>query len=341
MKITKRLFDTLPDGSAVYCWTLENDRGLRAELLDYGARLQSLFVPDRSGRLVDVVRGYDTLEGYLNGGSFYGATVGRYCNRIRGGRFTLNGQEYTLACNNGANHLHGGVQGFDKHLWQAEALADGVAFSRLSPDGEEGYPGNLRVRVCYSWRGDTLRIRYHAVCDSDTIVNLTNHSYFNLNGSGDVNGQLLMLNADTFTPNAPDCIPTGEIAPVAGTAMDFRTMKPIGRDADCAEPCVQPFGGYDANFVFAPGKPAAVAKSPDNGIVMVMTTDQPGVQFYTVNAHSERIGKNGEHYGWRSSFCLETQHFPDCVHHPDWPDCVLRAGEVYESETAFAFSVEL
>lgn len=340
MKFHKRPFGVLPDGTAVECWTMENENGLRAELLNYGATIRSLQVPDRNGRLVDVVLGYDTLEGYTQNPGYLGATIGRFGNRIGGGKFTLNGKEYVLACNNGKNHLHGGEIGFDKYVWDVREEADGLVFSRVSPDGEEGYPGRLEISVRFAWKGNAFSIRYHAVSDQDTIVNLTNHSYFNLNGHGDVNGQLLMLNAERFTPNDEGCLPLGELAPVAGKAVDFRTAKPIGRDADRDEPCVRPFGGYDVNFVLAPDGPAAVARSLESGIVMTVTTDQPGVQLYTANNMPPRTGKNGLHYAHRAAFCLETQHYPDCIHHPDWPSCVLRGGEVFESETAYAFSVD-
>ena len=225
-------------------------------------------------------------------------------------------------------------------VWDAEQTEDGLLFSRVSPDGEEGYPGTLTVSVRFSWKGDALSIRYHAVSDRDTILNLTNHSYFNLDGEGTVQEQLLCVNADAFTPNDAGCLPLGVIAPVAGTAMDFRTMKPIGRDADRDEDCVRLSGGYDANFVLNAGAPSAVAKSPKTGVVMTMTTDQPGVQLYTANGMDARTGKHGQVYGHRSAFCLETQHYPDCIHHPDWPSCILRAGEAFDSETVYAFSLE-
>ena len=340
MKITKRLFGTLKDGTQVHCWTMENDRGLRAELLDYGATIRAIEVPARGGRTVDVVLGYDTLEGYTENGGYLGATIGRFGNRIGGGAFTLNGKTYTLARNNGENHLHGGQKGFDKYVWDAEQTEDGLLFSRVSPDGEEGYPGTLTVSVRFSWKGDALSIRYHAVSDRDTILNLTNHSYFNLDGEGTVQEQLLKIHADRYTPNDAGCLPTGELAPVAGTAMDFRAFKPIGKDADSDEPCVKPFRGYDVNFCLDGSVPAIEAKSLKSGIVMCVTTDQPGVQLFTANHMKERIGKNGQQYGHRSAFCLETQHFPDCIHHPDWPSCVLRAGEVFDSKTIYSFTTE-
>ena len=261
MKITKRPFGTLADGTAVSCWTMENAHGLRAELLDYGATIRSVQVPDRAGRLIDVVLGYDDLAGYAGNPSFYGATIGRFGNRIGGAEFALNGKTYWLAKNNGENHLHGGLRGFDKYVWQGTEEPDGVRFTRVSPDGEEGYPGTLTVSVKFSWQGDGLMLHYTAQCDQDTILNLTNHSYFNLDGEGTVQEQLLKIHADRYTPNDAGCLPTGELAPVAGTAMDFRAFKPIGKDADSDEPCVKPFRGYDVNFCLDGSVPAIEAKS--------------------------------------------------------------------------------
>ena len=337
--ITKRPFGTLPDGRAVTCWTIASEEGLSADILDYGATIRSIRVPDKNGKLTDVVLGYDTIEGYTGNRGYYGATIGRFGNRIGGGEFDLNGKHYVLARNNGANHLHGGNVGFDKQMWNAEEVSDGVVFSRVSSDGEEGYPGNLNIRVKFSWQGNGLEIRYHAVSDQDTVINLTNHSYFNLDGHGDVQKQTLMIQADSFTINDEGCLPTGEIVPVEGTAMDFRTPKAIGRDADADEICVKYSKGYDANFVLTGASPAAVAHSDESGITMTMTTDQPGVQLYTANGMAPRIGKAGQEYGHRAAFCLETQHYPDCIHHPDWPSCVLRAGECFDSVTTYAFSV--
>ncbi len=340
MKITKRIFGTMPDGTQVVCWRMENTHGLYAELLDYGAALRALFVPDRDGILRDVVQGYDTLDEYRSNGGSFGATIGRVANRIGGASFELNGINYPLAQNCGPHHIHGGTVGFSKHIWQGEAEADGVRFTRVSPDGEEGYPGTLTVSVKFSWQGDGLMLHYTAQCDQDTILNLTNHSYFNLDGEGTVQEQLLKIHADRYTPNDAGCLPTGELAPVAGTAMDFRSFKAIGKDADSDEPCVKPFRGYDVNFCLDGSVPAIEAKSLKSGIVMHVTTDQPGVQLFTANHMKERIGKNGQKYGHRSAFCLETQHFPDCIHHPDWPSCVLRAGEVFDSKTIYSFTTE-
>ena len=340
MKLTKRLFGTMPDGTPVFCWRMENAHGLYAELLDYGAALRTLFVPDRNGILRDVVQGYDTLDAYRSNGGSFGAAIGRVANRIGGASFVLNGANYPLAQNCGPHHIHGGTIGFSKHVWQGTEEADGVRFTRVSPDGEEGYPGTLTVSVKFSWQGDGLMLHYTARCDQDTILNLTNHSYFNLDGEGTVQEQLLKIHADCYTPNDADCLPTGELAPVAGTAMDFRAFKAIGKDADSDEPCVKPFRGYDVNFCLDGSVPAIEAKSLKSGIVMHVTTDQPGVQLFTANHMKVRIGKNGQKYGHRSAFCLETQHFPDCIHHPDWPGCVLRAGEAFDSKTIYSFTTE-
>ena len=338
MQIIKQPFGSLADGSAVTAWTLISDDGLRAEILDYGVTIRSLTVPDRDGTPVDVVLGYDTLEEYVQNRGYVGATIGRFANRIGGASFSLNGETYTLAANDGVNHLHGGEQGFDKRIWAAEETETGIRFSLTSPDGEEGYPGTLQVTVTVSWQGRGLELRYHAETDRDTILNLTNHSYFNLDGQGTVYDQLLQLGAESFCMGGPGCLPTGEIVPVAGTAMDFRTERRIGDAVDSGEPCVKLSGGYDSNFVLS-SSPAAVARSEKTGIVMTVTTDQPGVQFYSANFLTPRTGKGGAQYGLRSAFCLETQHYPDCIHHSDWPTCILRAGESFDSFTCFEFSV--
>ena len=338
MQIIKQPFGSLADGSAVTAWTLISDDGLRAEILDYGVTIRSLTVPDRDGTPVDVVLGYDTLDEYVQNRGYVGATIGRFANRIGGASFSLNGETYTLAANDGVNHLHGGEQGFDKRIWAAEETETGIRFSLTSPDGEEGYPGTLQVTVTVSWQGRGLELRYHAETDRDTILNLTNHSYFNLDGQGTVYDQLLQLGADSFCMGGPGCLPTGELLPVAGTAMDFRTERRIGDAVDSGEPCVKLSGGYDSNFVLS-SSPAAVARSEKTGIVMTVTTDQPGVQFYSANFLTPRTGKGGAQYGLRSAFCLETQHYPDCIHHPDWPTCILRAGESFDSFTCFEFSV--
>ena len=223
MKLTKCPFGALENGTPVHCWTMENEHGLRAELLDYGATIRSLQVPDRYGVLTDVVLGYDTLEGYVKTPGYLGATIGRFANRIGGASFALNGKSYPLAKNNGVNHLHGGLCGFDKYVWDAHEEADGLVFSRVSPDGEEGYPGTLTLSVRFCWKGDSFCIHYHAETDQDTILNLTNHSYFNLNGSGSVLDHVLQINADEFLENSAATLPTGKRLPAAGTPFDFES----------------------------------------------------------------------------------------------------------------------
>ena len=226
--------------------------------------------------------------------------------------------------------------GFNKYVWHGEQTGEAVTFSRLSPDGEEGYPGNLQVRVTIGWEGDSLTIRYEATTDQDTVVNLTNHSYFNLNGKGKINGHLLQVAADHYTLNGRDGIPTGEVVSVEGSAMDFRTPKTIGQDAGKKEPCVSFFNGYDSNFIIS-GHPFATAVGDKTGITLIADTDQPGVQLYTANALGPRLGKKGSFYGFRSGFCLETQNYPDAIHHPQWPSCILKAGETYRSVTTYTF----
>lgn len=338
MKISKRAFGTLCDGTQVSCWTLINENGLRADVLDYGIIIQSIIVPDKCGNPVDVALGYDTIEEYVADNFCLGATIGRFANRIKGAAFELNGETYELYANDGANHIHGGQRGFHRYVWESRQEGDAVVFTRVSPDGEEGYPGNLQVRVSVGWEGNGLTIRYEAETDRDTIVNFTNHSYFNLNGagSGNVNQHSMQLNAERFTMNDTTCIPTGEVVHVEGTAMDFRTPKQIGRDADNDEPCVKPFGGYDTNFIIG-GHPAATTVGDLTGITMITDTDQPGVQLYTANGMPDRKGKEGKIYGSRSGFCLETQHYPDGIHHPQWPTCILREGEKFRSFTTYTF----
>ena len=339
MSITKKLFGTMPDGKEIYCRTITSKNGLTAEILDYGATIRSIIVPDKDGNAVDVVKGYDTLQEYFDNDGYLGATIGRFGNRIRNSKFTLNGKEYVLASNDGVNHLHGGIIGFDKRVWDVEEKEDSLVYTLVSPDGEEGYPGTLKTTVEFSWVDNGLQIDYNAVSDKDTIVNLTNHSYFNLNGKGDIHSHLLTINDDGFTLNDDQCVPVGEIVSVKGTAMDFTTEKPIGKDVDSDEPCVKLSGGYDSNYVLNGKNPACIARSAENGIVMTVLTTEPGVQLYTGNMTSDRNGKNGEKFGKRCAFCLETQHYPDCINHPEWPSCILKAGEQFKSTTTYAFSI--
>lgn len=338
MMISQRAFGTLSDGTQIACWTMTNENGLQAEILDYGAAVRSIVVPDKNGNPVDVVLGYDTLEEYVADDCYLGATIGRVSNRIKGAQFELNGETYKLYANNGLNHLHGGKRGFNARVWSGQQVGDTIVFSRLSPDGEEGYPGNLNVRVTFSWKENSFVIQYEAESDKDTVINLTNHSYFNLNGAGNgnINQHMMEVRAEHYTLNSEDGIPTGDLVGVGGSAMDFRIPKPIGRDADNDEPCVKFFNGYDSNFVIS-GHPIATVTGDRTGITLVADTDQPGVHLYTSNALGDRKGKGNQDYGFRSAFCLETQHFPDSIHHPEWPTCILRVGETFRSVTTYTF----
>ena len=338
MAITSYSFGKTADGRQVTAWQVKNG-SLSATFLDYGATVQSLTVPDRSGTPTDVVLGYDTVREYEENGGFMGATIGRVGNRIGGSRFSLGGKVYELACNDGKNHLHGGAKGFDKHLWQGCAVGkNAVRFSRLSPDGEENYPGNLRLSVTFTLADDALTIAYDADTDADTIVNLTNHSYFNLNGSGSVLHHFLRLNAEKFTENDAGCLPTGAFLPVEGTPFDFRTAKEIGRDIGISCPQLKNGGGYDHNFVLTGARDAAVLFSQESGITMTLHTDMPGVQVYSANHLTPRQGKNGSTYDFRYALCLETQLFPNAMNCYGFPSPILRSGQHLHSETSYAFS---
>lgn len=337
-------FGVTKNGEEVRELTLDNGV-LTAKVLTFGGVLRALTVPGKDGP-VDVVLGYDTLAEYEANGGFFGALVGRYANRIAGGKFTLNGREYTLARNDGPNHLHGGNVGWSHRVWTAaEASADRAVLTLDSPDGEEGYPGHVQVKVTYALEGDALSIHYEAVTDRDTPCNLTNHSYFNLSGqgSGDVLDQEIRLFCSAYTPADDTSIPLGTVEPVEGTPMDLRDFTPIG--AHINEPFQQlEWGrGYDHNFVVdgQPGvmRPAAMARSRAAGVVMEVETDSPGVQFYTANfVEDGRKGKGGAVYGFRHGFCLETQHFPDTPNQPAFPSATLRAGARYSQTTRFRFS---
>ena len=338
MEIFKEPFGKLSDGTEVFRWNLINENGLTAKVLDYGATVQSLIVPDKNKNPVDVVLGHDTIEEYVAGDCYLGATIGRVGNRIGEGKFELNGEEYKLFINNGPNHLHGGKKGFDRFVWDSKQEGDFVVFKRTSPDGEEGYPGNLEVSVKMGWKENSFTIEYSAETDKDTVLNLTNHSYFNLNGagSGNIHNHVLEINAERFTVCDENCLPTGELAPVENTAMDFRKPKTIGKDIENDEPCVKLSRGYDSTFVIS-GHPFAKATGDLSGITLVADTDQPGVQLYTANFLTDSNGKGGLDCGVRSAFCLETQHFPDSIHHPEWPTVILKKGEKFESFTSYTF----
>ena len=343
MSILKESFGQTTDGEQVDLYTLANANGLRARITNYGAILVSLEVPDRDGKLADITLGYDTLDGYIKKGSFFGATVGRYANRIGGAGFVLNGIEYKLAANNGENHIHGGRKGFDKVVWNAEQIetadAVGVKLTYLSKDGEEGYPGNLDCTVIYTLtNNDELKISYEAETDKTTVVNLTNHSYFNLagQGTGDILGHELMLNADSYTVVDEGLIPTGEIRSVKDSPMDFTSPMSIGSRID------QVGKGYDHNYVLNSGGGGlalcARVYEPTSGRVMEVYTTEPGVQLYTGNFLNGSItGKDGKVYNKHYAFCLETQHFPDSPNKPHFPSVVLNPGQKYMTVTVHKF----
>ncbi len=371
--VARTPFGTLPGGEPVELFTLTNGGGMEVRAMTYGGIILSLKVPDREGAPGDVVLGYDDLSGYLEETPYFGAIIGRYGNRIARARFELDDGVYPLAANDGANHLHGGERGFDKVLWRGESFQGeegvGVVFTRTSPDGEEGYPGKLEVRVTYTLTPDNALIfDYLAVTDAPTPVNLTQHTYFNLAGDGrrDILEHRLTLNADRYTPVGPGLIPTGELAEVGGSPFDFRMARSIGERIDADHPQMRLGGGYDHNFVLGQGPtarsrfvdeegrppwareapswleglmPAARVEEPETGRVMEVFTSEPGLQFYSGNfLDGSMTGKAGAVYHHRFGFCLETQHFPDSPNQPDFPSTILRPGEEYRSRTVYLFS---
>jgi len=341
--VTKEPFGTMPDGTAVEIYTLSDD-SIQARIMTYGGILVSLRTPDRGGKMDDIVLGFDSLDLYVTKGTFFGALVGRYANRIAGGRFTLEGTTYSLPTNDGHNTLHGG-KGFDKVVWQAKSIENGVELTHLSGDGDQGFPGNLAVTVRYALVGNALRIEYAATTDKPTVVNLTNHSYFNLagQGNGDILKQVMQISASHYTPADSTLIPTGEIAPVEGTPFDFRTPHVIGERINNEDnEQLRLAKGYDQNWVLdnQSGKisVAAVAYDPASGRTLEVSTTEPGVQFYTANHMEGTVpGKQGKTYGSRSAFCLETEHFPDSPNHPSFPSTELKLGQRYDTVTVFKF----
>lgn len=348
--VRREPFGTAPDGQAVELITLTNTRGMELRTMTRGATITSLRVPDRSGVLGDVVLGYDSLSGYLTSSPYFGAVVGRYGNRIAKGSFALGGRGYTLATNNGPNHLHGGIRGFDKVNWSAETFeregARGVTFHYVSRDGEEGYPGTLTAAVTYTLTdASEVDIAYEATTDKATPVNLTQHSYFNLAGSGDILGHELTLAADRFTPVDSTLIPTGELAAVAGTPFDFTSAHTIGERIGADNEQLRFGGGYDHNFVLNRADTglvlAARLRDPTSGRVLVIRTTEPGIQFYSGNFLDGSItGKGGIVYRHRNGLCLETQHFPDSPNQPAFPSTILEPGQTYRSRTLWTFAVD-
>jgi aldose 1-epimerase len=349
MNVEVKPFGEIPGGQKVDLYTLTNSSGLKAEIMTYGGIVMSLQVPDRGGKTDDIVLGYNNLDDYIKNNPYFGAIVGRYGNRIGKGRFTLDGVQYTLAANNGENHLHGGIKGFDKVVWKAEPIKQwdgvGVKLMYLSKDGEEGYPGNLNCTVTYTLRErNELKVEYLATTDKPTVVNLTHHGYFNLTGcQRDILAHELMLNADRFTPVDAGLIPTGQLLPVKGTVMDFTRPTPIGARIANDYEQLKFGGGYDHNWAVNGGGRsltlAARVYEPTTGRVMEVLTTEPGIQFYCGNFLDGTItGKNGIVYKHRYGFCLETQHYPDSPNKPDFPSTVLRPGEKYETTTIYRFS---
>jgi len=346
MDVQKQTFGKTEDGTEVDQYTLTNDQGLKVTIITYGAMITSVETPDRDGKFAKITLFRDSLADYLQGHPYFGCAVGRYANRIAKGKFTLDGVEYTLATNDKENHLHGGVKGFDKHVWKAQSFTGegqvGVTFSLVSPDGDEGYPGEMSATVTYTLTNDdTLKMDYTATTDKPTVVNLTNHAYWNLAGagSGDILDHELMLNADGFLPVDEGLIPTGEVAPVKDTPMDFTTPMTIGSRIDQVE------GGYDHCYVLKKeeGKDLSLAArvvEPQSGRVMEIYTTQPAIQLYTGNFLDGTITAGGVAYQKHYAFCLETQHYPDSPNQDQFPSTVLRPGETYRQSTLHKFSVQ-
>lgn len=350
MQSNTQPWGTTKNGEKVTLYTLSNGRGMEAKIIDYGGTIVSLTAPDREGKFADVVLGFDTLQDYETRSPFFGCVAGRYANRIGKGKFTLDGKEYTLAVNNGANHLHGGKVGFDKKVWKSRAITKsngaGVEMTYTSPDGEEGYPGKLTCKMTYVLTSDNaLEIEYEASTDAPTVVNLTNHSYFNLagEGSGSIVNHVVTINADQFTPTDEGLIPTGEKQSVAGTPLDFTSPQSIGARIGSSAAPIRYGQGYDHNFVLNGSglKTAARVKEPNSGRVLEVLTTEPGVQFYTGN-HMKRLAgaKNGHTYDFRHGFCFETQHFPDSPNKPAFPSTVLRPGDSYQHTCIYKFRSE-
>ena len=347
--MSKESFGAAPDGTPAYLYTLKNSQGMEAKIITFGGIVVSLKVPDRNGKLDDVVLGFDSVPDYVKNHDFFGALIGRYGNRIAKGKFTLDGKDYVLATNNGPNHLHGGRYGFDQRIWQADEAESvpgrSLVLKYVSKDGEEGYPGTLSAKVRYAVTdSNELRIEYSAVTDKPTIVNLTQHSYFNLagQGNGDILGHDLTIVADRFTPVDSTLIPTGELRPVEGTPMDFRIPVAIGARINQKDEQLIYGGGYDHNWVLnrkdSSLSLAASLHDPTTGRVMDIFTTEPGLQFYSGNfLNGSAIGKGGKPYKYRYGLCLETQHFPDSPNKPQFPSTVLRPGETYFTTTVYHF----
>lgn len=340
-------FERSVDGQAVKLFSLRNKNGMEVLLTNYGATLVSLTTPDKNGKWADILLGYDSLGGYQGGKSYFGAIVGRFANRIGGAKFTLDGKSYQLFANNGPNSLHGGKKGFDKVVWEAKELPGAISFRHLSVDGEEGYPGNLDVTVTYTLSdNNTLTIDYRATTDKATILNLSNHAYFNLRGqgNGDILGHQLQLFADVYTPVDSTLIPNGKLPKVAGTPFDFTSPHTIGERVGADDEQIRFGKGYDHSFVLSAKydgqmHPVARVVEPESGRVLEVSSDQPAVQFYCGNFLDGSEKGKGSVYGHRTGFCLETQHYPDSPNQPGFPSVVLKPGQTFTSKTVWSFSV--
>ncbi len=341
--ISASVFGTTKDGVQVNEYTLTNSTGSKVSILDYGCTIRSIVMPDKNCMFIDVCLGYDSVAEYEKGNGCFGAVIGRFANRIKNGRFSLNGDVYQLAVNDGPNHLHGGLRGFDKYVWSGKVADNVLLLTRLSPDGEEGYPGNLQVTVAYNLSdSNALHIRYEATSDKDTIINLTNHTYFNLNGhnSGSVLGHSLKINSDEITENDSQCLPNGKFLSVEGTPFDFRKPKTLGEEIEKDHPQIVNGHGYDHNFVLGSEntlKYVATLAGELSGMKMEVYTDQPGIQLYSGNFISEQRGKSGAFYNARQAICLETQGYPNSTEYAYFPSPVLPKGSRYKTETIFKF----
>lgn len=348
-EIKPGLFGKLETGQEIYLHKISNGNGVSAEIINYGAIVKTLKVPDKTGKAEDVILGFDSLDGYVQDQSFQGAIVGRYGNRIAEGKFSLEGNDYQLSVNSGENHLHGGFKGFYKAVWNVDAVSDSsIKLSLTSPDGDEGYPGKVKISVTYTITGDNgLRIDYSGTTDKTTILNPTNHCYFNLTGNPEntILDHELMINADKFTPVNDKLIPTGELKDVEGTPMDFSKPKKIGRDIAAGTEQLEFGFGYDHNWVLndynGEVREAATLYEPVSGRLLTVETDQPGLQFYSGNfLDGSLVGKGGQAYEYRTALCLEAQAYPDSPNHPEFPSVVLKPGEEYTQTTIYKFSTK-
>ena len=341
--VKKSDFGKAPNGATVDAYTLK-DKQLEVKISTFGAHITSVQAPDRNGKVTDVVLGYNSQEGYNNDTSSYmGSVPGRYANRIAKGEFAIDGKTYHLSTNNNGNTLHGGKEGFDRRIWTAQQIPNGVELTLVSPDGDQGFPGKVTAHVRYTLLGDKLRIAYSANTDKPTVINLTNHSYFNLAGQGDILHDTIMIDADRYTPTTPALIPTGELAAVAGTPFDLRKPTPIGEHIHDKNPQIQGAKGYDHNFVLNPHTlttPIAQVTDPTVGRTLTVYTTEPGVQFYAGDSLDGTLtGRTGQKYAQYDGFCLETQHFPNSPNEPSFPSTVLKPGQTYSSTTVFQFGV--